>query len=86
MKIEEIKEPSNVINEAIDIIENVEYYTTKKLAKINNMSKKEQEEFGYTNIVDICIDIKRYQTLIKELEKIRDFACEQFIKVIKEEL
>lgn len=86
MKIEEIKEPSIVINEAIDIIKDVEYYTTKELARINELSIEEQKEIGYNYIIDICVSVKRYQTLIKDLRKIRDFASRQYMQIIAEEL
>lgn len=86
MNLLELREPNKVVNSAIDIIEELDDSTTIELMKIEKMSKEEREKIGSEHIINICLLSKQYKRLIKDLEKVRDFASEQLIKVIKERI
>lgn len=82
----ELREPSIVINSAIEIIEELEFCKTDQLSKIAIMSEEEQEQIGRENIIDICLKLQQYKKLKKDLERVRDFATEQLINVIAENI
>ena len=58
---------------------------TEQLIKINNMSEEEKIKVK-EYIIDIYLTVQEYKELIKDLEKVRDFASEQILKVIAENI
>lgn len=84
MDILDLREPNKVINMAIQIVEDLQYYKTRELMKINKMDEIEKEKLGNEYIVNVCLVLQQYEKLIDDLEKVRDFASEQLIKIIEE--
>ncbi len=85
MDLLDLREPNNVINSAIEIIEVIRDCMTEQLIKINNMSEEEKIKVK-EYIIDIYLTVQEYKELIKDLEKVRDFASEQILKVIAENI
>lgn len=86
MDLLDLREPNKVINSAIEIIEVIKNCILEELVKIDNMSEKEKVELGEEYIIGICLSLQQYKKLIKDLEKVRDFASEQILKVIEENI
>ena len=84
MYILDLREPNKVINMAIQIVEDLQYYKTRELMKINKMDEIEKEKLGNEYIVNVCLVLQQYEKLIDDLEKVRDFASEQLIKIVEE--
>ncbi len=84
MDILDLREPNKVINMAIQIVEDLQYYKTRELMKINKMDEIEKEKLGNEYIVNVCLVLQQYEKLIDDLEKVRDFASEQLIKIVEE--
>jgi len=84
MDILDLREPNKVINMAIQIVEDLQYYKTRELMKINKMDEIEKEKLGNEYIVSDCLVLQQYEKLIDDLEKVRDFASEQLIKIVEE--
>lgn len=84
MDLLDLREPNKVINMAIQIIQDLQYYKTKQLMKINKMNETERAELGEEYIVNVCLVLQQYEKLIDDLEKVRDFASEQLIKIVAE--
>ncbi len=84
MDLLDLREPNKVINSAIQIIEDLQYYKTRELMKINKMDEIEKEKLGNEYIVNVCLVLQQYEKLIDDLEKVRDFASEQLIKIVEE--
>ena len=84
MDLLDLREPNKVINSAIQIIEDLQYYKTRELMKINKMDQIEKEKLGNEYIVNVCLVLQQYEKLIDDLEKVRDFASEQLIKIVEE--
>lgn len=86
MDLLDLREPNKVINSAIEIIEVIKNCTIEELLKIDNMNEEEKSRLGEEYIISICLLIQQYTKLIKDLEKVRDFASEQILKVIAENI
>lgn len=84
MNIFELKEPSVVINEAIDIIDELVCNATKILSKVTEMHPEEREKLGLNYIISTRLNLNNNYTLIEDLERVRDFASEQYIRIIEE--
>lgn len=85
MDILDLREPNKVINSAIEIIEVIKKCRIEQLVEINNMSEEEKEKVK-EYIIDVYLTVQEYKELIKDLEKVRDFASEQILKVIEESI
>lgn len=83
MDILELRNPDVVIDNAIEVIEELEQQKTKELMKLSKMSEEEKEMIGRDYIVDVCLMSKRYQRLVNDLARVRDFASEQLLQVFK---
>lgn len=85
MDLLDFREPNKVINSAIEIIEVIKDCMTEQLVEINNMSEEEKTKVK-EYIIDVYLTVQEYKKLIKDLEKVRDFASEQILKVIAENI
>lgn len=85
MDILDLREPNKVINSAIEIIEVIKKCMIEQLVEINNMSEEEKEKVK-EYIIDVYLTVQEYKELIKDLEKVRDFASEQILKIIEESI
>lgn len=85
MDILDLREPNKVINSAIEIIEVIKKCMIEQLVEINNMSEEEKAKVK-EYIIDVYLTVQEYKELIKDLEKVRDFASEQILKVIAENI
>lgn len=80
MCILDLREPNKVINNAIEIIEELKEIKTKELLAIKELNANGREIVANEEIIDSYLKMKQYQKLIKDLERVRDFASEQFKK------
>lgn len=85
MDVLDLREQNETINSAIEIIEIIKNSMIEQLVEINNMSKEEKEKIK-EYITDVYLTVQEYKELIKDLEKVRDFASEQILKVIEESI
>ena len=52
---------------AIQIVEDLQYYKTRELMKINKMDEIEKEKLGNEYIVNVCLVLQQYEKLIDDL-------------------
>lgn len=82
MDVLELRNPDIVIDNAIEIIEELEEKATKEIIRLSKMSEQELNELGRENVTEVCLLSKRYTRLVNDLARVRDFASEQLLEVL----
>ncbi len=79
-----MREPSVVIKETIDIINELISNATNVLSKVNEMTPDEREALGLNYIISTRLNLHNNCKLIEELKIVSDLATVQYTQIISE--